>query len=295
MLLAVQGGGRKKKNQRAHSVVLEKQRREMQDRGAFMPFRGQVKIGTRSFVFHSAWIFANCLFDTPDNLQFEFDGHMMGQRNTNALWSLLQCRAWSAPHRSVWLACQNTDAKMQSEAESKAIFAKAEKARGSPSWGSVSKETGAKGMRLAETGDPAHGLEPLCDQSVWRRMAHETMHENGIVCNSFRAALVLLFGTDLRKKLALKMLLVSQPIGTKPLHRYVRFDNGTWVSYCPGEKLMSKEHWRRNRMIHDLIPGCDGDPELLTFVETWHLFMLIEYMPGGVSFNMLDGWRYRYK
>ena len=53
---------------------------------------------------------------------------------------------------------------------------------------------------------------------------------------------------------------------------------------------MQKDHWRRNRMIHDLIPLCDGDSEMVSFVETWHVFVMIETMPSGVSVDMVEGW-----
>lgn len=289
-LLAIQSGGRKKKNQRAHSVVLEQQRREMKDVGVAMPFRGQVVSGGRIHVFHDARMHANYFFDTPDQIQFEFDAWMMAQRSPMALSPLLDCKARSLTRRSLWLRADIRRVRMRSERESRRIFAKAEAARGTPNWEAVAKATGAKGQRVAETGDPEHGLEPCSDQSVWRRIAHETYHENGIVCNSFRDALYILASPELRQQLSQRQELVIQPTGTKPMPRTVRFKQKKWTSHFCGEKLMQKDHWRRNRMIHDLIPLCDGDSEMVSFVETWHVFVMIETMPSGVSVDMVEGW-----
>ena len=288
-LLGVQSGGRKKKNQRAHCVILEQQRRQMEKEGAEMQFRGQVKSGGRLHVFHHARIHANYFFDLPDQIQFEFDAHMKAQRSIKALSPLMDCTARSLSHRSLWLHSDNRRAKMRSENASRAIFAAAEEARGTDRWDAVSRASGAKGLTIAEAGDPRFGLDPDPSMSVWSRMAHETYHEKGIICNSFRDAFISLAPPKLREQLSQRPSVTIQPVGTKPMPRYVHFSK-TWKSHFAGEKLMNKDHWRRHRMILDLIPLCDGDADMTSFVETWHLFVMIDSNPRGLSMNMMEGW-----
>ena len=291
-LLGVIGGGKKKKNQREHCVFLEQQQVAMAEEGELVVGRFTVidPLTGLAHTVHNPTIFANKIFEEPDQCQWDFDAHTMGGRNPNCLATLLQnCSGWSLTNRTVHMVLDNPDVKMRSEASCKRLFKDAEALRGERGWDALAKATGAKGQTLAEIGSSVHGLKPRSDQGVWRRFAHEAMHSDGIFDTNLRAAVVSLVGKDKRKNLCMKQQLLVQPVGTKPLYRYVQYkDKKGYTAHFAGEKLMSKRHWRQHRMIYDLIPLAEGDDELIMFIETWYLHAQLEH--ADISMNMLGGW-----
>ena len=296
MLNGIVCGGKKKKNQRQHCVVLEQERRKLEKDGEPMPGRWSVTDPAtgKEHILHDPTFFVNQLFELPDQIQFEFDTHMMGQRSPKALAPLIaNCEARSLRNRAVWLYLDNMKMKVRSEASSTAVFAKAEELRGTKEWDQHARRTGARGQTLAEIGDPRIGLDPAPSRSVSRRFAHEAAHEDGILDNNMRDAIIQLAPVELVKRLMDSMNLHIQPSGTKPMFKYLKQTTAKKPkTHFSGEKLMGKRAWRRHRLISDLIPLTQDDEELRAFVETWHLNAMVGYLPGGVSMEMADGWEW---